>query len=91
MFSHNEDLKITPSNTQHDIYTTPIKDGAFLFHRSFLLTYQQLEEEQARDYINAILAYAFYGAKLDRSNPVWKYGLDTIFQIIDTDLGRESL
>jgi hypothetical protein len=80
---------MAPGSTQHDIYTTPFKDGAFLFHRSFFSTYQRLDKEQARDYINAILAYAFSGVKPDEYNPVWENGLDTVFLNMDIDAGRE--
>lgn len=90
MIAHNEDLKMAPGSTQHDIYTTPFKDGAFLFHRSFFLTYQRLGKEQARDYIDAILAYAFYGVKPEGDNPVWENGLDTVFLNMDIDAGRNT-
>ena len=89
MIAHNEDLKMAPGSTQHDIYTTPFKDGAFLFHRSFFSTYQRLNEEEARDYINSILVYAFYGVKPEGNKPIWKNGLDTVFLNMDIDAGRK--
>lgn len=91
MISHNEDPKMAPGNTHHDIYTTPIKDGAFLFHLSFYKTYLRLNEQEARDYINAILAYAFCGQKPDEDEPVWIHGLDNVFFQMDIDAGRDSL
>lgn len=90
MIFHNEDLKTASDNTQHDIYTTPFKDEAFLFHRSFFSTYQRLEKEQAYRYVDAILAYAFYNAKPDDDNPVWENGLDTVFLNMDIDAGRNT-
>ena len=91
MIFHNEDSKMVPNNIQHDIYTTPLKDEAFLFHRSFFSTYQRLKGQEAQDYIDAILAYAFYNLKPDENKPVWTHGLDTVFSQMDTDAWRDAL
>lgn len=98
MISHDKDLKMAPGSTQHDIYTTPIKDGAFLFHKSFYLTYLRLynySPEIAQNYLNAILKYAFEGQTPpdDEDNfETWVYGgLPTIFFQMDVDAGRAEL
>lgn len=98
MISHNEDPKMAPGNTHHDIYTTPIKDGAFLFHKSFYLTYQRLHNyapEIAQNYLNAILKYAFEGQTPPDDNDnleTWVYGgLPTVFFQMDIDAGRTEL
>lgn len=92
MLFYNEDLKMAPSCTQHNIYTTPFKDGAFLFHKSFLLTYFSLLENNpalATQYLDAILNYAFYQIIPDVDSEVWYCSFETIQVLIDTDLGRE--
>lgn len=90
MIFHNGNLEMVPDNMQHDIYTTPLKDEAFLFHHSFFSTYQRLEGQEAQDYINAILVYAFYGLKPDENKSVWTHGLDTVFSQMDTDTWRDA-
>jgi hypothetical protein len=81
-------------NKQEMIYTTSIKDGAFLFHKSFYQTYihlKQKDPETAANFLDAILNYAFLN-ELPNENidsDIWLFGgLPATFFIIDADAGR---
>lgn len=94
MIIQHKDSEITPDVTHHDVYTTPIKDGAFLFHKSFYLTYLHLLEDDpslAKDYLDAILAYGFNQQSPDEYSDVWICGFNTIQFQIDIDAGRANL
>lgn len=84
-------------NPQEIIYTTPIKDGAFLFHKSFYKTYVHLKKEDpeiAANFLEAIFDYAFLGQcpSENTDSDVWLYGgLPTTFFIMDVDAGRANL
>lgn len=94
MIIQHQDSKDTPNATHHDVYTTPIKDGAFLFHKSFYLTYLHLLERDpslAKDYLDAILAYGFNQQSPDKYSGVWLCGFDTVQFQIDIDAGRAKL
>lgn len=81
-------------NDQEMTYSTLIKDGAFLFHKSFYKTYTHLKKkdpEIAANFLDAILNYAFLN-ELPNDNTdsdIWLFGgLPTTFFIIDADAGR---
>lgn len=94
MIVQHKDSEITPDITYHNVYTTPIKDGAFLFHKSFYLTYLHLlknDPSLAEEYLNAILAYGFNQQSPDKHSEVWICGFDAIQFQIDIDAGRATL
>lgn len=84
-------------NNQEMIYSTPIKDGAFLFHKSFYQTYAHLKKENpeiAANFLEAIFDYAFssHRSSENTDSDIWLYGgLPTTFFIMDVDAGRASL
>ena len=78
------------------IYSTPFKDDpGFIFHDSFMLNFLRIWEyrgpEEACKYIRAIGLYGLSGDKPDENNPIWTYGLDFIFSMIDKDMRRKNL
>lgn len=94
MIIQHQDSENTPDITHHDIYTTQAKDGAFLFHKTYLLVYFSLREEDpqlATEFLEAIFDYAFYHLIPDVDSKVWMCGFEMIQLQIDTDLGREIL
>lgn len=94
MIIQHQDSENTPDITHNDIYTTPMKDGAFLFHKSYLLVYYSLKEydsQLAAEYLEAIFDYAFYRIIPDVDSRIWSCGFEMVQFQIDTDLGRTTL